>query len=1283
MKIKKILSATMAGILLISMFATLTLAALPENLQMQLRALGLTDCYVENTAEPLSSAPTIDGTVQNGEWGDPMIVTSPEHAPTQWGSGFSKTQPTNVNNDQRVKVYVSNNDDYIYLAVTMDHSIVSEKQGSFFRAPNLTLSIGKWDNTNTMAHVIKDGAEYEQFTGYRFGWIGGNLTYREYFYQIADAAKLSASDWKATYNESTQTYNYEVRIPYDATNIDLTQSQDIALSLLVGDSNISSASNATHNRYHIGGTGGANQEQANTAGSFPNKDKALKVTLNPKSSTGLEGTYVSDTVNPYSEITLDATITPEEWGDPMIVTSPKHAPTQWSSGFSKTQPTNVNNDQRLSVYATNDNDYIYLAVTLDHSVASQKQGSFFRAPNLSLSIGQWDDTNTVKHVTVGGKEYEQFSGFRVGFIGGTLTHRQYAYQLDADKVVLTEADRTAKYDEATQTYTYELRIPMSATKINLEENREIALSILVGDSNISTETTQTNNRYNLGTGAANMETASNAGAFPNKDQALKIKLNPAVLIDPDTYVRDTVETKRSEITIDADVSVSEWGEPIIITSPYHAVKTWGASGFSKTQPTNVNSEQRVKVYATNDNDYIYLAVTMDHSVPSQKQPSFFRAPNISIALGQWDEANTVPVIDNLSQFSGFRVGFINNTLTHRQYAFGLEADKVKLTDADRSAKYDEATQTYTYEVRIPITATNIDLTKSQDIALSLLVGDSNISSETSQTNNRYNIGGTGAANMETASTAGTFPLKGNALKLTLQQQYYVKDHVPYVSESVAIDGKISTKEWGYPILVTNPQHTQSTWGSFVNNEALAVDNDQLACLWLTNDKDYIYVGATLNRSEYQGSVNKTATERAHFLFDLAAYAESTTLPIVDGKEQLTGFVMWLDNNGNPKVECRTSGLEPWTPSADDYKIVYDAATKTYTYEMRIPYDKTNIDPGVSLNMVLSGSIGTTYTGEGSKANVYHLQTGHIAGGNTPHQGKMIPFTLNRIAVVKDTVSPFSGNIVIDGTVSAEEWGSPVILTFPDHAKQTWELWEKETSISEQTVKIYVTNDAENLYVACTVDHAILDMLTGPAYNKPHFNFSVGRWNDQTGMEHITSLKQEYERFSLYNLNYHDYGHVYLNAKGYSLAGVASKDCDYVISYNEETATYSYELRIPLSKTTLRFGNGNEIAMSFAVCPGRTVLTAPTPNRYIIGGDGAAYGHEAATVGQFPHADGQCMKLKLNPNNYTTKPAVKVQAPTTGTVNPTTADPIVTIVILMVVAACTLVLFSAMRRKYNK
>ncbi len=1248
-----------------------------------------TNFYANTAVAPKNGDITIDGDLVPGEWGEPMIVTSPADALGRWTKGYQTIQTTNINHNQRVKVYATNDNDYIYLAVTLGRSVESEIQGSFNRCPNITVNIAQWDDVTTVPRVKDGGAEYEQFSSFLVGIRNGGLSYIAKSFKNGDNVALKNGDYIVEYDTDTNMYTYEIRIPFSATNINLEKSNKIALSLKVGDSNISSATNANNNCYNIGGTGASNADQANTAGNFPNMGQAMPITLNEYIDYDA-GTYVNYEVAKKKEggITIDANVSEDEWGAPMIVTSPGHAPTQWTSGFSALQPTNVDLKQRVKVYATNDNDAIYLAVTMDHSVKSELQGSLLRAPNISIAISKWDKDNHVPRITTDGVENEQFSGFCIGWVNGELRLVPKAFQFDKTKVTLAKSDYLAEYNEETQTYTYEVRIPFSATNINLEESRDISLSIYVGDSNISSATNANNNRYNIGgTGAGNMDNANRTynapNPFPNKGQSMKVKLNAFKPIDPDTYIHNTVELKKEDIIIDANVSTSEWGDPVIITSPYHAVKTWGTSGFSKTQPTNVNSEQRVKVYATNDNDYIYLAVTMDHSVVSQKQASFFRAPNVSIAIGQWDDTNTVPVVNNLSQFSGFRIGFINDTLTHRQYAFGLDADKVKLTDADRMAKYDEATQTYTYEMRIPITATNIDLTRSQDIALSVLVGDSNISSAANQTNNRYNIGGTGAANMETASTAGAFPVKGNALKLTLKQQYYVKDRVPYISEGVAIDGKISAKEWGYPVIVTNPEHTQNTWGSFATNEPSAVNNDQLACLWLTNDEDYIYVGATLNASEQQGSVNKQATERAHFLFDLAAYNEQTTVPLVDGKEQLAGFVMWLDNDGKPKVECRSTGMEAWTPSSDDYKIVYDAATKTYTYEMRIPYAKTNVDLGTGLDMALSASIGTTYTGEGAKANVYHLQTGHIGSGDAPHQGKMIPFTLNRVAFVKDAVSPFSGNIAIDGKVTAEEWGSPVILTFPDHARKAWDFTEKETAPSDQTLKIYITNDAENLYVACTIDHTKLDMYVGPAYNKPHFFFSVGRWNEETGMEHITSLKKEYERFSLYNLNYHNFGHVYLNAVGYSLAQVNKKDCDYVIGYNAEAEMYTYELRIPLSKTTLRFGNGNEVAMSFAVSPGRMNLDIPMPNRYLIGGRGAAFAHEATTEGSFPHNDGKCLKFTLNPNNYTTKPAVKVQAPATGTVNPNTADPIVTIVTLMVVAAFTLVLFSALRRKNNK
>lgn len=1235
------------------------------------------DCYVTSMAGPMTGAPTIDGSVSEAEWNDPMIVTSPDHAKTVWGNnGFNNAEPTKTDKDQRVKAYVTNDNDAIYLAVTVDHSGQSNFPTSILRSPQITVSVSRWDEETTVPHIKSGNDEYEQFSAFRVGWRDGNLQLLNYPSQMdKNKAKLGDDDWKVIYDANAKTYTYELRIPFSATNIDLSQTQDIALSIHVGDSNYGTATSGYNNRYNIGGTGAVNCESAKNAGNFPHKNQAMKVTLNEKMVTGLEGTYANYTVGKVGQMAVDATISTGEWGEPMIVTSPVHAPTEWgNNGFNNAEPTKTDKNQRVKVYATNDNDAIYLAVTVDHSGQSTFPTSILRSPQITVSVSRWDAETTVPHVKSGNNEYEQFSAFRIGWQGGVLKALNYPSQMDKNKAKLGDNDWKVIYDADAKTYTYELRIPFSATNVDLTQTQDIALSIHVGDSNYGTGNGEYNNRYNIGgTGAVNNESAKNAGSFPHKNQAMKVTLNPWETKVPDAYVKNRVEKKQGDIVMDASISDGEWGEPIIVTSPDHVVERWGNNGYWNSEPTKMNKDQRVKVYATNDSEYIYLAATLDHAGDSIFPASLNRSPQMTVSLAQWDDTNTVPhvVVDNqeYEQFSCFRIGWQGGVLKVLPYNSQMDKSKVKLTEDDWEAVYNADTDTYTYEVRIPFSATNISLTQSEYIALSVHVGDSNYGTSSSEYNNRYNIGGTGAANQESAKNAGTYPHKNQALKIALQQQYYVDDHASYAGDTLTMDGKITVKEWGNPVIVTNPEHTKNTWNGFETAEASVVDNNQTARVWLTNDDNYLYVGATLDRSAAQVANSNEATKQAHFLFDVAA----------DDGEQFAGFVMWLDDQGKAKISCRSKGLDAWTPAEEDYAIVYDAQAQTYTYEIRIPYSATNIDVTRSRNMVLCGSLGMSFAGQGTQSNVYHFQTGHIASGETPHKDAMIPFILNPISVVKDTVAPFLGNISIDGSVSAAEWGNPVIVTYPAHCKEKWVFWENDPNAlkPEQMVKVYATNDDENLYLACVIDQTKFDDSDGYAYAKAHFFFSIGRYDEETGMERIRSEKKIYERFNMYHLFFNNDNQVQLNATGNKVANVKKDDCDYVISYNEEAQTYTYEVRIPLSQTTLRFGNKDEMAIGFAISPARVESTAA--NRYNIGGTGTAFGNNKAD--NFAHT-GQCMKLKLNPNAYSETPVTEYN-PTVSS-NPVTADaPLVIWVTLVFLSTLSLVIFSALRRKYNK
>lgn len=1202
------------------------------------------DFYVSNAATPMPAiAPTIDGSVSENEWGKPVIVTNPAHAASSWANGYWGSEPTKVNNDQRAKVWLTNDKTYMYVAVTLDKEAVGTAWtgAQDWCYPKMGLMLAAAGEDGDIQQFEYEGAQHDRWNSWSFTFDadGNGVGATSLQHGTAQYYGLSSDDYSVTFNSETGTYVYEMRIPYQSTNIDLSNSNQIVMSVHIGASNYgtNTASNE-NNRYNIGGLGWAGQWGSNT----PYRDgNCLSMTLN---AIDAENTYIGSTAGIPGEVTIDGNVTDGEYGNALAVVSPTTAGVNYFGDDTE----NIRSDQRAKLWLSNDDKYIYVAATLDRSSRGEildKDAVYdgWKYPWLIFTVGPWDDVNTMKQFIYDNKNYECLTKYSL-----MLTDEGPHIISDSkgiDNPALDAADYTVVYDEATKTYTYEMRIPISKTHIDLEQSQTVAMSAQIGTSLYNAA--GVNNRYNLAVGATNYPYQSEAHWG---GRALKVTLNKPDAGLLGTYVKDTVTEKKGDITIDANVSTEEWGEPVIVTSPKHAVATWGVNGFWAHEAAD--DTQRAKVYATNDGSYMYFAVTLDKS-EAGIHTAMWKAPQLGFTLARYDAVANVPHITyqgtEYEQFSFFRIGWDNGVPTLVTDALGIDMSRVQLSEEDWAIKYDAAAKTYTYEIRVPFTATNISLHETTQIAMSVNLGASNLGTAESTENNRYNIGGTGAAYQYQADAGNIFPHKDQpALVLNLRQQYYVSTQVSAIPENLTIDGKISIAEWGNPIIVTNPAHTRSDVGAFWDFDPAATDNSQTARMWMTNDGEYIYIGATLDKSAYNSATTNAAGAelmnymRPHLLIDIARYNAVNTVPhiVYNGGEyeQYTGFMLWLDNDGKKCISARTLGIDAWLPGDEDYAIVYDAATATYTYELRIPLSKTNIDLYETLDAVFSASIGTTYSGVGEQSNRYNFSTGHTGGrsaGDFPHKNNALSVKLNDATIkidtyVKDTVAKFSGNVAIDGRVSAEEWGEPIIVTTPEHCQATWgNFWEFDPStvVPYQTATIYATNDDNYVYFAATLNETDFDDAQGKAYEKAHFFITIGRYDEQTDMERIRSNGQMYERFVMYSMGF-DGSMPNVSVRGNKVDRVSINEDDWAIRYDAQTRTYSYEIRIPYEKTTLRYGNDNKMNVCFSVATAQT--NGKSANRYNIGGTGTAFGSTAAD--NFAHT-GQSLMLNLNANPY--------------------------------------------------
>jgi hypothetical protein len=221
------------------------------------------------------------------------------------------------------------------------------------------------------------------------------------------------------------------------------------------------------------------------------------------------------------------------------------------------------------------------------------------------------------------------------------------------------------------------------------------------------------------------------------------------------------------------------------------------------------------------------------------------------------------------------------------------------------------------------------------------------------------------------------------------------------------------------------------------------------------------------------------------------------------------------------------------------------------------------------------------------------------------------------------------------------------------------------------VKVYGTNDEDYLYFAVTVNETELCTLDGLMYEKAHMYLTVGRYDKNTDMERITSRDKTYERCVIYRLGF-DGTTPMAMANGIKVDRVSIAEDDWAIRYDAQARTYTYELRVPIAGTTLRYGNDNKMCVSIAVSDARH-STEKIANVYNIGGTGASYAGPQAN--NFAHTD-KSMMLKLNDNRYTQAdnwtPSVEL--------NPVTGDfPIWMAMILLVTSGC-LAVYAIVKRK---
>ncbi len=230
------------------------------------------------------------------------------------------------------------------------------------------------------------------------------------------------------------------------------------------------------------------------------------------------------------------------------------------------------------------------------------------------------------------------------------------------------------------------------------------------------------------------------------------------------------------------------------------------------------------------------------------------------------------------------------------------------------------------------------------------------------------------------------------------------------AKAITLDGAITEEEWGAPIM-KGVNKASAMDGSI---EAImtywdfdpSYEGTESFDLYVNNDAMNIYLGLVMHDTVIDAaSTGANLWQHQNFSFTIST-SMNNGVPAIDFEgqnyEQYTGYRLGMMADGNVRTECLTQGIDPIELPAQQYKVVYDEAAKTMTYEVAIPYSYTNIDLANSASMALSAVIPLQFESNGvgaatDGANRFLIGTGTAfcgGPGNYAHNDQTIIVTLN-------------------------------------------------------------------------------------------------------------------------------------------------------------------------------------------------------------------------------------------------------------------------------------------------
>ena len=184
---------------------------------------------------------TIDGTIEDGEWGKPVYVTTPLEVMKNQNYGWEYRNVNGMPANQRVEIYVTNSVDYIFIGCKLigadyDAGSESSKRVDVEAHAHFGFTLSYYTADTVVHHGTYQGEKYEHFTHYVFAmvegkkWSGSNS-------QGYTIVPMEEKDYELSYDRATRTYTYEVRVAIESAEVDFGKTYDTVMSFDIGDAN--------------------------------------------------------------------------------------------------------------------------------------------------------------------------------------------------------------------------------------------------------------------------------------------------------------------------------------------------------------------------------------------------------------------------------------------------------------------------------------------------------------------------------------------------------------------------------------------------------------------------------------------------------------------------------------------------------------------------------------------------------------------------------------------------------------------------------------------------------------------------------------------------------------------------------------------------------------------------------------------------------------------------------------------------------------------------------------